>query len=90
MGRTAFAFDAKDERFVEALIRYGVSLADVARELDVDDKTLVRHFGSVIETARARRQAGYILGLFERARAGSAPAAIKLERMSRRTAAPLP
>ncbi len=56
MGRTAFAFDAKDERFVEALIRYGVSLVDVARELDVDEKTLVRHFGSVIETARARRK----------------------------------
>ena len=90
MGRTAFAFDAKDERFVEALVRYGASAADVARELGIDDKTLAKHFGSVIEVARARRNRNYLAKLFEQARAGSARAAIKLERMSRRTATATP
>jgi DNA-binding CsgD family transcriptional regulator len=90
MARKALQFDAKDERFVEALIRYGVSATDVARELDIDVKTLAKHFGSVIERAKARRHMAYVERLFQRMRAGSAQAAIKLEKMGRRGPAWLP
>jgi hypothetical protein len=84
MARSALQFDAKDERFVEALIRYGVSATDVARELDIDVKTLAKHFGSVIEGAKARRRLAYLERLKKRMRAGSVPAAIKLARLGDR------
>jgi hypothetical protein len=84
VGRDALEFDAKDDRFVEALIRYGVSAANVARELGIDEKTLAKHFGKTIEGAKARRAMKEVSDLFCRMTAGSARAAMKLERMGRR------
>src|SRR6266550_4851567 len=40
MARPALKLDDKDERFVATLTKYGVSAADIARELDLDPKTL--------------------------------------------------
>jgi hypothetical protein len=53
MGRPKLRFDAKDRRFVDALIRHGVTATAVAAELGIDEKTLNVHFREVIETARA-------------------------------------
>jgi transposase-like protein len=77
-------FSESERRLVEALIRYGVSATDVARELDVDRKTLAKHFGAVIEAAKARRRLAYLERLKQRMRAGSVPAAIKLARLGDR------
>jgi transposase-like protein len=83
-------FNESERRLVEALTRHGVSATDVARELDVDRKTLAKHFGAVIEAAKARRRLAYLERLKQRMRAGSAPAAIKLARLGdRRRPAPL-
>jgi hypothetical protein len=78
MARPALKFDEKDERFVAALTKYGVSAADIARELDLDPKTLQRHFGEVIAAAAAQRKMAEIDVLWKRARAGSARAQIAL------------
>jgi hypothetical protein len=53
MARPTYKFDQKDARFVATLTKYGVAVADIARELDVDPKTLQRHFGEIIATAVA-------------------------------------
>jgi hypothetical protein len=77
-------FSDSDRRVVEVMIRYGISAADVARELDIDAKTLARHFGPEIEGAKARRRFEELERLQRLARAGSAPAAIKLARLGDR------
>jgi predicted ArsR family transcriptional regulator len=79
-GTASLEIDDKDERFVATLTKYGVSAADIARELDVDQKTLQRHFGEVIADAAARREAAEINALWKRAKAGSARALITLHR----------
>jgi hypothetical protein len=67
MARPTLKFDDKDARFVAALTKYGVSAVNIARELDVDPKTLQRHFGEVIATAMALRETAKIDALWERA-----------------------
>ena len=88
MGRKRLEFDECDRRVVEVLLRHGISAAAVACELDVDIKTLHRHFGPILQAAEARQRFADLERLQRLARAGSARAAIKLDRMSRRGPAP--
>jgi hypothetical protein len=80
MARPTLKFDDKDARFVAALTKYGVSAVNIARELDVDPKTLQRHFGEVIATAMALRETAKIDALWERAETGSGRAQLELYR----------
>jgi len=85
MARRTLSFDDRDERFVAALAHHGVAKVEIARAIGVDVKTLDKHFGEVLATAAARRQADEIDALVARARAGSARAIARLEATIRRT-----
>jgi hypothetical protein len=76
----AIGFDEKDARFVSALTRYGATAAEIARELEIDSKTLQKHFGEVITIAAAQRELAPLDALVKRARAGSGRAALALMR----------
>jgi DNA-binding NarL/FixJ family response regulator len=80
MARPTLKFDEKDSRFVAVLTEYGVSAADIARELEIDVKTLQKHFGEVIFAADTRRRMAEIDALVKRANGGSGRAAITLVR----------
>ena len=81
------SFDDRDARFVAALTHHGVAKVEIARAIGIDVKTLDKHFGEVLATAAARRQADAINALVARAKAGSARAIAKLEATIRRTIA---
>jgi hypothetical protein len=52
MARPETKFSKCDKRLIEVLARYGFRESEIATEIDVDVKTLVKHAGGDIRRAR--------------------------------------
>jgi hypothetical protein len=82
MARPAFKFDDRDRQLVAALARNGVKSCEISRELNIDLKTLRKHFGDVIESVRAKRKMAKLSELWRKAEGGSARALIAVHATS--------
>lgn len=66
-GRPAFAPTEDQRRQVKAMAAYGVPQGDIATVLDIDVKTLRKHFWTELQTGAIEANAKVAQSLFQRA-----------------------
>src|ERR1700730_11201181 len=67
MGRPAHRPDASQRRQVEALAGYGIPEADIACVIDIDPKTLRRHYRQELDKGHIKATAKVAENLYRRA-----------------------
>ena len=67
MGRRAHKPDTVSRRQVEAMVAYGVPETDLARVLDIDPKTLRKHYRDELDTGHVKATAKVAEFLFHKA-----------------------
>jgi hypothetical protein len=76
MARGAHKPDVVSHRQVEAMAAYGVPEADVARVLDIDPKTLRKHYRGELDTGHVKATAKVAESLFRKATGDGSEAVI--------------
>jgi hypothetical protein len=71
MPRPALNPDEKDRRFVRTLAKLGLTDVEIAGELSLDARTLVRHFREDLDLGRAEAHAMAAIGLYRKLRKGN-------------------
>ena len=67
MGRPSYQPDEVSRRQVEAMAGYGVPEADIARVLDIDPKTLRKHYRQELDHGHSKANAKVAENLFRKA-----------------------
>jgi hypothetical protein len=67
MGRPSYKPDETSRRQVQAMAGYGVPEADIARVLDIDPKTLRKHYRSELDLAHVKANSAIAQSLFRKA-----------------------
>lgn len=67
MGRPSYKPDETSRRQVEAMAGYGVPEADIARVLDIDPKTLRKHYRAELDHAHVKANSAVAQSLFRKA-----------------------
>jgi hypothetical protein len=74
MGRPQVQFTACDRRLIDLMGRYGFQDSEIAKEMGVDVKTLVKHAHADLRVARARTTLAVHAALHRAAERGSVTA----------------
>ena len=75
MGRPAHRPDPVTRRQVEAMAAYGIPEADIARVMEIDPKTLRRHYRSELDTGHIKANSRMAENLYKKAM-GDGPQAV--------------
>ena len=75
MGRHAHTPEAAGRRQVEAMAAYGIPEADIARVMEIDPKTLRRHYRSELDTGHIKANSRMAENLYKKAM-GDGPQAV--------------
>src|SRR5580704_9086840 len=67
MGRPAFAPSAEQHKLVEMMSGYGIPEEDIALVLDIDEKTLRKHFRLELDTGHVRANTRVAESLYQQA-----------------------
>jgi len=67
MGRPRYQPDEASRRQVEAMAGYGVPESDIARVLDIDPKTLRKHYRAELDLAHVKANSAVAQSLFRKA-----------------------
>lgn len=81
-GRPPYKASAKQRRTVEEMRSCGESVASIARALDIDEDTLLKHFEQELAHGQSRRRREVIELLYRNARRGNVSAQKRLEQMT--------
>ena len=75
MGRRAHTPEAAGRQQVEAMAAYGIPEADIARVMEIDPKTLRRHYRSELDTGHIKANSRMAENLYKKAM-GDGPQAV--------------